>query len=76
MAQQAKLQWLQNPHQIDGDNLRNLTSDTSRTFRNKEREYLKGKINEIETNNNKKTLEICKEASMSLRKGTNPELVL
>jgi hypothetical protein len=48
---QAKLQWLQNPSQINGDNLQNLRSETSRTFRNKKREYLKGKINELETNN-------------------------
>jgi hypothetical protein len=48
---QAKLQWLQNPSKISGDNLQNLTRETSRTFRNKKREYLKGKINELETNN-------------------------
>jgi hypothetical protein len=45
---------LQNPSQINGDNLRNLRCETSRTFRKKKREYLKGKINELETNNNKK----------------------
>jgi hypothetical protein len=28
----------------------------SRTFRNKKREYLKGKINELETNNKKKNI--------------------
>jgi hypothetical protein len=47
---QAKLQWLQNPSQINGDNLQNLRRETSTTFRNKKREYLKGKINELETN--------------------------
>jgi hypothetical protein len=34
---------------MNGDNLQNLRCKTSRTIRNKEREYLKGKINEIET---------------------------
>jgi hypothetical protein len=29
----------------------NLRSETSKTFRNKKREYSKGKINELETNN-------------------------
>jgi hypothetical protein len=48
---QARLQWLQNSSQISGDNLQNLRRETSRTFRNKKREYLKGKINELETNN-------------------------
>jgi hypothetical protein len=42
---QAKLHWLQNQNQINGDNLQNLRHETSRTFRSKKREYLKGKIN-------------------------------
>jgi hypothetical protein len=50
---QAKLQWLQNPSQINGDNLKDLKRETSRTFRKKKREYLKGKINELEINNKK-----------------------
>jgi hypothetical protein len=53
---QAKLQWLQNPSQISGDNLKNLRHETSRTFRDKKREYLKGKINELETNNKNKNV--------------------
>jgi hypothetical protein len=53
---QAKLQWLQNPSQINGDNLQNLTHETSRTFRNKKREYLKDKINDLETNNKNKNI--------------------
>jgi hypothetical protein len=44
---------LQNPRQINGDNMKNLRRETSRTFRSKKREYLKGKINEVETNKNK-----------------------
>jgi hypothetical protein len=53
---QTKLQWFQNPNQISRDNLKNLRSETSRTFRNKKREYLKGKINELETNNKNKNI--------------------
>jgi hypothetical protein len=41
--------------------LQNLRRGTSKIFREKEREYLKSKINELETNN-KKALEISKEA--------------
>jgi hypothetical protein len=59
---QAKLQLLQNPNQINGDNLKNLRREISIIFRNKKREYLKGKINELETNNKTKTLEICTES--------------
>jgi hypothetical protein len=47
---QAKLQWLQDPSEINGDNLNNVRHETSRHFRNKKREYLKGKINELATN--------------------------
>jgi hypothetical protein len=59
---QAKLQWLQNPNQINGDDLQNLRRETSRTFRNKKRVYLKGKINELGTNIKTKILEVCTEA--------------
>jgi hypothetical protein len=47
---------LQNPSQINGDNLKNLRRETSRIFRNKKREYLRGKINEFETNNKNKNI--------------------
>jgi hypothetical protein len=47
---------LQNPSQIDGDNLKNLRRETSRTFRKKEREYLEGKINELANNNKHKNI--------------------
>jgi hypothetical protein len=44
---QAKLQWLHDPSEINGDNLNNVRRETSRHFQNKKREYLKGKINEL-----------------------------
>jgi hypothetical protein len=53
---QAKLQWLQNPSQVNGNSLQNLRRETSRNFRNKKREYLRGKINELETNNKNKNI--------------------
>jgi hypothetical protein len=37
---QAKLQWLQDPSEINGDNLNNVRRETSRYFRNKKREVL------------------------------------
>jgi hypothetical protein len=45
---QAKLQWLQDPSVANEDNLRNERRKASRRFRNKKREYLKGKITYIE----------------------------
>jgi hypothetical protein len=47
---QAKLQWFQDPSEINGDNLNNVRREASRHFRNKKKEYLKDKINEITTN--------------------------
>jgi hypothetical protein len=52
---------LQNPSQINEDNLQNLRRETSKIFRNKKRKYLKGKINEFETNNkNKNIRDLCR----------------
>jgi hypothetical protein len=48
---QAKLHWLQDPTEINVDNLNNVRCETSRHFRNKKREHLKDKINELATNN-------------------------
>jgi hypothetical protein len=59
---QAKLQWLQNPSHINGDNLQNLRRETSKIFRKKKMKYMKGKINELDTNNKNKNIRICTEA--------------
>jgi hypothetical protein len=37
---QAKLPWLQDPSEINGDNLNNVRREASRHFRNEKREYL------------------------------------
>jgi hypothetical protein len=60
----AELQWWQNPSQTNGDNLNSVRCETSRTSWRKVREYLKWKINELET----------KRTKMNLRKITNLEL--
>jgi hypothetical protein len=38
---QAKLQWLQEPSEINGDNLNTVRCEESRYFRNKKREHLR-----------------------------------
>jgi hypothetical protein len=53
---EAKLQWLQDPSEINGDNLNNVRCETSRYFRNKKREYPKGKTNKLATNSNNKNI--------------------
>jgi hypothetical protein len=40
---QAKLQWLQDPSEINGNNLNNVRCEVGTYFRNKKREYLKDK---------------------------------
>jgi hypothetical protein len=50
---QAKLQWLQDPSEANEGNLSDIrreASKASRHFWNKKREYLKDKINELESN--------------------------
>jgi hypothetical protein len=47
---QAKLQWLQDPSEANEDNLNDVRREASRHFRNKKREYLKDKINELGSN--------------------------
>jgi hypothetical protein len=38
---QAKLQWLQDPSEINGDNLNNVRREARRYFKNTKSEYLK-----------------------------------
>jgi hypothetical protein len=49
---QAKLQWLQDLSEINGDNLNNIRREANGHFRNKKKEYLKDKINELAMNDN------------------------
>jgi len=44
------MRWLQNPNQSNVGNLNNASREASRHFRNKKKEYLKVKVNELETN--------------------------
>jgi hypothetical protein len=53
---QPKLQWLQDQSIVNEDNLRNVRREATRRFRNKKREYLKGKITDIELNSKNKNI--------------------
>jgi hypothetical protein len=50
------LQWLQDPSEINGDNLRTVRHEATRYFRNKKMEYLKYKINELATYSKNKNI--------------------
>jgi hypothetical protein len=50
------VQWLQEPSVLDEDNLSNVRREASRHFRNKKIEYLKDKINGLESNSKNKNI--------------------
>jgi hypothetical protein len=58
----------------DVDYLNNVRRKASTHFRNKKKEYLKVKIEELETNSKIKILGTCVGASMTLRRVTRIEL--
>jgi hypothetical protein len=47
IVNRAILQWLQDPNEINGDNLNNVRNEANSHFRNKNRKYLKDRINEL-----------------------------
>jgi hypothetical protein len=50
------MQWVQDPNQSNVDNLCSVRREANRHFRNKEKEYLKAKIDELETNSKIKNI--------------------
>jgi hypothetical protein len=49
-VKQTKLQWLQDRSEINGDNMNNVRCEASRHFMNRQREYLKDKMNGLAMN--------------------------
>jgi hypothetical protein len=70
---QAKLQWVQDQSEVNGDNLNNVGHETISHFRNKKREYLKDKINELAMNSKNRNIETYTGEGMNLRWATNLE---
>jgi hypothetical protein len=69
---EAKLQWLRDPSEINGDDLNNARCKASRYFRNKKRENLKYKINELASNSkNKNTRDLYRRAN-EFKRGYQP----
>ena len=50
------MQWLQDPNHSNVDNLNNVSYEASVFFREKMEEYLKAKIDELETNSKIKNI--------------------
>jgi hypothetical protein len=69
---QAKMQWLQNPNQVNVHHLNNVRREASRHFRNKKKEYLKAKINELETNSKNKNIRVLYRGINDFKKSYQP----
>jgi hypothetical protein len=54
--------------------MQNIRRETSRTFRKKKRVYLKGKINELETNNKNKNIRYLYRGINEFKKGYQPRI--
>jgi hypothetical protein len=52
----AKFKWLLDPSKIIGDKLNNIRIKVSRHFRNKKREYVKDKTDELAMNSTNKNI--------------------
>jgi hypothetical protein len=55
---QTKLQRLQIPSEISGNNLNYVIREASRRFRNKKREYMRDKVKDLATNRNNKKIRV------------------
>jgi hypothetical protein len=68
---QAKLQWLQDPSEINEDNLNNVRREANRHFRNKKREYLKDEITGVASNSKNKNIRDLYRGINEFKKVTN-----
>jgi hypothetical protein len=63
---------LQDPREVTEGNLGNVTREASRHFRNKKREYLKYKINELESNRKNSNIRDLYGSITKFKKGYQP----
>ena len=63
---------VQNPSQSNVNNLNNVRCDASRHFRNKKKEYLKAKIEKLETNSKIKNVRDLYRGITNFKKGYQP----
>jgi hypothetical protein len=59
LLDQRKQAWLQDPSEINGDNMNNIRHEASKYFRNKKSEYLKDKMNGLAMNSKNKNIKTC-----------------
>jgi hypothetical protein len=66
------LQWLQDPSEINGDNVNNIRCEANRHIRNIKREYLKEKMNEVASSSKNKNIRDLHRGINYLKKGYQP----
>jgi alpha-D-ribose 1-methylphosphonate 5-triphosphate synthase subunit PhnG len=69
------MKWVQDPSQSNVDNLNNVRREASRHFRNTKKEYLKAKIDELETNSKINNIRELDRGITILRRVTGPGLI-
>jgi hypothetical protein len=60
------------PSEVNGDNLNNVRREASRHLRNKKKEYLKDKINELVTNSKNKNTRDLYRGINEFKRGYQP----
>jgi hypothetical protein len=70
--EQAKLQWLQDPSEVNGDNLNNIKVKPAGISGIRKREYLKDRIDELATNSKNKNVRDLYRGIIELMKGYQP----
>jgi len=68
----AKMHWIHDPNQSNVDNINHVGRDARRHFRNKKKEYLKAKIEELETNSKIKYIRELYWSISDFKKGYQP----
>jgi len=66
------MQWVQDPSQSTVHNLNNVRRDASRYFRNKKKEYLKAKVDELENKSKIKNIRDLCRGNSDFTKGYRP----
>jgi hypothetical protein len=56
---QAELQWLQDPRELNGNDLSNIRCEDTRQFTNNKREYLKDKLTSLQQTVRRRMSESC-----------------
>jgi RNA polymerase-interacting CarD/CdnL/TRCF family regulator len=71
-SKEGKTVWLQNPNQMTADNLNTVRQEIRRMLRNKKRQQMRDKINEVEINSKNKNIRDLYRARNKFKKGYQP----